>query len=248
MTSKRTKSQRQNPLGAWLKKHHRIIAFSLIFGLLTWERFYNFLKPISFENYWSWQNAGLPTSFLTITYTTRWAFLPAEKIHIHIKYGAIASNAIAIARKETRMHVLFDKGFFTDNDINRNQYSRYTTEELPKTNVVSYFIQRNLADITLKQSSENDDLYEGDAEIFYEREGEFYIYWFQEDAGIKFKDLETKIKIPSMVDVMNKRTNDMLFIIAVLGVLIPFYIEFRKKPASQPLIPTISDTKHKSNQ
>jgi hypothetical protein len=229
---------------AWIKKHLAFVIFLIIIACASWKPIYAYFTWVQYEDlHVAYRGEANPviTKYFKIIYKTPSAFLPFEKIKVEAYYAPVAPDEQARARTELS-YLKFLDGYFTQNEINKEQATKYNSDR-QLTEAIDYMIQKNSATL-LFHSTDIPNLYKGECELIYKKEGLFPVKFCGTIAGVPFlEDMEgakypdaKKIRIGSTTDLMNKKTNDLLFIIAVLGIIIPFYFEFRKKTGlSKPL-------------
>lgn len=176
----------------------------------------------------------VPT-YLKVRYETDRAFLPYEKIKVTADL-AIADSFYQkkASRPSALIMVAFLGSEFTDNPINKK--NKLPTAPFDKNDPLNYLDKYIAEDgiIILKQRGASNE-YTGKAEIVYRKKGSYFLYLVCTDA-VPCVVLDQAVDIESSNEVMNKRSNDLLFRIATLTFLIWLYTEFfrYKVSSSQP--------------
>ena len=217
----------------WSKNRLAIILFLVAFVSFSFNPIKRYFTTFSYEdNVIKSKNDKSPEPFgyfLNIKYSTPNAFLPYEKIHVKVRFAAMDSAHRSLCTNETAFWIYFQESELVNKIKNEPiDYAKIEPQSVNKVELTDMFILKNTGKIELHASNDTPNLYTGEGDIFYKKEGEYPILtqWIHSNH---IDEMSIKIKISSSVDLMNKKTNDLLFIIALLGLLIPIYFEFKKK-------------------
>ena len=227
------RSIRKGKLKAFFIRYYKSALFIVLIFFLFKRSIVEYLSPVYYEVRMTpgetqdsvKRTAHVPT-YLKVRFETDRAFLPNEKIKVTASLMVVDSFYQARAKRPSAIIMISLLGSeFTKNSINEN--NKFPAQKLATTNPLDKYIVPDGA-ILLKPTKIANE-YEGTAEVIYRKKGSYYLYLVCTDA-VPCVVLDQAIDIESSAEVMNKRSNDLLFLIAVLTFMIWLYSElFRKR-------------------
>jgi hypothetical protein len=165
---------------------------------------------------------------IKIRFETERAFLPYEKIKVSARLGIFNKSLQEMPKRGDSLYLMFPFAQLTESSINKD--NAFKTEDFPD-NIdpnLKLLISFNVYDATLLlRPTENANEYYGEAEIVYRKQGTYGMALFYK-YNPPPQNLNIKIDIASNVEVMNKKTNDLLFILTVVNILFVIYTTFFK--------------------
>lgn len=223
---------KKNKFKAFVNKYYRSAIFIVIIICLFWKSVAEYYSPIYYEVRMTpgettdtVNGTSYVPSYLKVKYETDRAFLPYEKIRVSAELAIVDTYYQKKANRPSAIiMVSFLGSEFTKNPINK--YNRLPTAPSSPDDIPNRYLADNGA-ILLKPNGRPNE-YSGKAEIVYRKKGSYFLYLVCTDA-VPCVALDQAIDIESSNEVMNKRSNNLLFLIAVLTFLIWIYSEFFKK-------------------
>jgi hypothetical protein len=223
----------------WLKKHYGLVLFLIVSFALTYNELKDFYTPVSFDVFEYGTDSANPQAqyFLRISFATKQAFLPYEKMHVHASLFFVDSGLIRLADSSQKFGVIFEGSEFTENDINQNHISLYDKDKpLEDQRSASWpFFGEAPGSLSFHNTPTARQLYRGDAEIFYRNGADFgmilifFHKYAKEDESIPFQTvLKSNVRIGSTADLLAKKTNNLLYILTVVNILFIIFTTFRQ--------------------
>lgn len=218
---------------SFFKLNWVLIGFIILAYFLIKNKLSAYLKPIKYESVVEIarkdSTAFIREQFVHVKITTKSVFLPYEKIRVSAKLVILDSSFKQFAKSKTKL-LWFEGSQLTKNKINEenDKLTPKPNDKLAKSSSLFLDLAGKDNGRLLFLPTTDPDIYAGEAEIIYTRPGTELVSIIY--LGRPKHILEPiKMQIGSSVDLENKRTNDLLFIIAILGFLIAVYTGFKIK-------------------
>lgn len=193
--------------------------------LVAYKQIISFYRGIHFQDHMGTtlrENDEIKTAeFVVIDVSTPRAFLPYEKTKFSARLKIIDEKLKKLAdENEIHFTLLGTSAILTKGKIN----NKYKSKEEPKNNFgnLGHFTPKEVAYSVFKPTGEYE--YFTELEVVFTKPEIVSPTIFYGTAT--FITTSLRIEIGSIVDVMNKRTNDLLYILTVAGFLLAIYSQF----------------------
>lgn len=223
-----------------LKGHWLFFLAMIIIVVLFWDKWDSYNSPVSYEESVTFSrktdSAFKNTHFIKSTFKTDKAFIPYEKIIVHIEFATTDSTTQSELLYKKKLYISLQHAELTGSKINKkNKLVKPPLSESEKAKLATKgkLINKfsNTEAVILLSPSKDPDIFIGEGEVIYKKQGSYESNIFIESSPL-FPNTVFKIDIGSSVETMNKKTNDLLYLIAIFSFFLAVYSEF--KPKSQP--------------
>jgi hypothetical protein len=229
------KTRKWNRFKAAMPSFIALLVIIILFCLITWHQITSYFTPVFYEENFGISNAGdtldknsPPNNFayFKIRVSTRSAFIPFEKVKLSVLFAEVDT---ALIRKTWNSVKIFQvhEGHLTDAKINKESldHKADATNLSGKAKLMAQYAAGDAS--FFLHSTDNPNEYYGECELTFYKEGKYPMTLSIPDVSALYDLANYKIEIGSMVDTMNKKTNDLLFILTVLNLILWVYSEIK---------------------
>lgn len=205
-------------------KHGLMIIAILLLIFIIWKTIQNYTKQYSIvhttEIYQTINKIQRSLYYVKTTYTSK-AYLPNEKITVDVKLLIADPNTIHLYNQENFKPVVIITDSYPLNDESTTKVNSSNNQLDRVREYLGSSVNINLT------PSEKKDVYIGHAEFYYKTSGE-HVIKLMDFATENHQNLRP-LTIGSSIDMINKRSNDLILVMSLISLMVLLYIEFIKK-------------------